>query len=1701
MKFKTILPVFLFPFLLFGQDCQYFPLDTANVCGYEFTLDQALQEGTISYNCENEQYLSINYAILETNLAFSSCGIYELIYTATDGSCIDTLLIQVSDPNSSIITQNTDINLGYAAIDCPGNVTAGCYESAVSIIIGSEPPTPVWSFCSTTTCQTSFYTSDTLGNVTGCLADSIIIDTLSAFSSSNYCSDTMQNAFIVLNSAGDTVTDNTFLEYLSQLQDSSNVQCAFPGLECSFTNTSTCYDSIVMDTTILPIPVRLGGQWTMPMIDTLQLFDTTYFTYFGVDYELILNPGVDFYGPGELIVDLSEIIITNSNDTIREYPNDFYLSLQWEEEWIIDTLLLIEEKYFDTDDNCFVCGGFFSSGGFNVPGIPDFPCGPVGISYPSICECEYYEPDYSIQQIQCEPRMWQFELLNSDHFISYINGADANISQNIAILSNPNSQYVDIESVDYNGCSYNHNIYLEDYIVEFFILGAGDLSCETPSITLHIFAGLLFSTGDIDPYSIVWSNGQTGINITIYDEGTYTATFIDDQGCEHSSSVYVGYDHTIDCTDENPLANTECELSEGDIICDITTLESFNNVMPSQNSGGNQPFILCNGSGEPNNISWFSFVAYDGDYSLNIIPSGCAGSNLGAEGIQVGLYSDCTFSNSAFCDVACTENNVEVLSQVLVEGQVYHMFIDGCSGSVCNYSIEIQGNPEPPSLAPESITLSSNGEYIQNANTGVTQEYCVGTSILSQLTGVEIQGEYVWSVNTLDGEPYGGASSETTEYNGLYLTFDTEGTFEICVDEIRNGCDEFTWYGSMCFTVKTEKSDDEDFGNHYVCLDQESEFDISALSNLDPNEDGLLGIQGTFQSYQAGVNTLIAIDDNGCSYEQEFEIEYHPASEVPTIEIIECYSSLPIEIDGNYITEASFGGGNSFYLEDYPLLQESNQYGCDSIVHLSVNLLRFPENLLVPSFCTNEGITLNFEDHNNDASTDENFTIDIINPDGQFIAMNLSQNEFTIPHGSMDGEYTLLFTKTKNNTSCESSMEVMLMFSGLEPEIPEITNGPMSLCASEGSVTYVATNPDPNVDFSWSIDGDISDFSISGDHNQNISIDWKDSGGSLSVRAMNDCGFETSTTNEITIFASPELTLNNEDETCRNKESIITLDVDENLIDTYNWDFNGGTISSGSGLGPFTLIWDTEGTKQISLSTTDIFGCDQLLESEIMVNNTPVADFSVHADSICITDLLQITMNSEQSLIHNWNFDGGINMDTNDPAIMFDSPGWKTITLTTDNGICTSEEVSLSIYVESQMKEIEILCMDQSLHSLLFEWNDVEGADGYLITIDNQPAVTVTSNTFFADQLEENTSYDIEISVITNHRCPSPIAFSSCTTKECVSLEFTFDIPDIICIENNMDLVELISFVPDVDEGFSWAGENITGSVFDPNGLEEGVYPLQIQHQIDDCINSEIVEIRLVAPPEFDMAYDDELCFGTDFTSLELSVSEDSYTILIDGEISENESEISPGSHEIIVMNSNMCATYESIFIDQSEETILTILGDLEVKEGNDHSYSIDQTSMLDFDLNSIVWTINGTEYCAGADCISINPNLKTDSDIEIYALNNDGCEVSTKVRVLVDELEPMLVIPNIFSPNNDGVNDYWFVVPNKEDIKVESIKIIDRWNNIVYSQNDGSQNIEMKWDGKLNGSDLQPGVYVYTISYSANNNIETIYGDITIMK
>ncbi len=106
-------------------------------------------------------------------------------------------------------------------------------------------------------------------------------------------------------------------------------------------------------------------------------------------------------------------------------------------------------------------------------------------------------------------------------------------------------------------------------------------------------------------------------------------------------------------------------------------------------------------------------------------------------------------------------------------------------------------------------------------------------------------------------------------------------------------------------------------------------------------------------------------------------------------------------------------------------------------------------------------------------------------------------------------------------------------------------------------------------------------------------------------------------------------------------------------------------------------------------------------------------------------------------------------------------------------------------------------------------------------------------------------------------------------------------------------------------------------------------------------------------------------------------------------------------------------------------------------------------TSAITINKTGIYSVIATQNFCSSYDTIQIG-----DGDCEIF-------------------------IPNAFSPNNDGINDY-FKILGSILVKNFSLKIFNRYGQTIFN----SQNVADKWDGKFKGKDMPTGAYPYTIKY-----------------
>ena len=110
-------------------------------------------------------------------------------------------------------------------------------------------------------------------------------------------------------------------------------------------------------------------------------------------------------------------------------------------------------------------------------------------------------------------------------------------------------------------------------------------------------------------------------------------------------------------------------------------------------------------------------------------------------------------------------------------------------------------------------------------------------------------------------------------------------------------------------------------------------------------------------------------------------------------------------------------------------------------------------------------------------------------------------------------------------------------------------------------------------------------------------------------------------------------------------------------------------------------------------------------------------------------------------------------------------------------------------------------------------------------------------------------------------------------------------------------------------------------------------------------------------------------------------------------------------------------------------------------------------------------------------------------TDIDLTIEDVFGCTDSLTTYVAVDGRAP-LFIPNAFSPNGDGNNDFIAVFANPDLVdRVVSFRVYTRWGEQVYADTDfAPNNAQRGWDGTIGGRPAHVGTYVWSVEIELYN-------------
>ena len=213
-------------------------------------------------------------------------------------------------------------------------------------------------------------------------------------------------------------------------------------------------------------------------------------------------------------------------------------------------------------------------------------------------------------------------------------------------------------------------------------------------------------------------------------------------------------------------------------------------------------------------------------------------------------------------------------------------------------------------------------------------------------------------------------------------------------------------------------------------------------------------------------------------------------------------------------------------------------------------------------------------------------------------------------------------------------------------------------------------------------------------------------------------------------------------------------------------------------------------------------------------------------------------------------------------------------------------------------------------------------------------------------------------------------------------------------------------------------------------------------------------------------------------------------------------SNLQEGQYDLVVEDANGCQASSNATITAATGVNVSLPEQVELELLENYTLNPVIGNVALNDLVEIKWS--GSNQLSCLDCLNPEFIAEETTFLTLSLTDVNGCSASATILLIVDERVPVF-IPNAFSPDGlDGANDFFTVFGDPSKIvEVLQMNIFDRWGGLVFSRNNLPINAPSEgWDGKANGTTVNPGVYVYWIEVQlANGQIKIMEGDVVLLK
>lgn len=255
---------------------------------------------------------------------------------------------------------------------------------------------------------------------------------------------------------------------------------------------------------------------------------------------------------------------------------------------------------------------------------------------------------------------------------------------------------------------------------------------------------------------------------------------------------------------------------------------------------------------------------------------------------------------------------------------------------------------------------------------------------------------------------------------------------------------------------------------------------------------------------------------------------------------------------------------------------------------------------------------------------------------------------------------------------------------------------------------------------------------------------------------------------------------------------------------------------------------------------------------------------------------------------------------------------------------------------------------------------------------------------------------------------------------------------------------------------------------------EPGVYHVQVTSP-DGCYSEDEIVITGFTYPELELGADTSFCAGQSVTLH--GVDGGANNIWSNG-ASTPSIEVAQSGVYSVTADNGYCQTTDQITVQ---------VNPLPAKP-----FSEEFKHCFDFEPELVLTAQNeGCSYLWSDGSVDQKMLVKESGDYFVVVTTAEHCESIFDITV-EDDCPAYLFVPNAFSPDGDGINDFW--KPEGTRLNKYELHIYDRWGSIIFETN----NIDTPWLGQCRGGEyyVEPGVYSYVIIYNVKNEAGIVTDD-----